>query len=102
MTTLAQHLSNRSRDLLKANRSALTRDGEIELQALLGATQLRATERSSFAGGAVPLNSPDLAETETNLARILETAHQMSGGQPIDAMTLQQARLSLCPIFPFC
>ena len=102
MTTLAQHLSARSRDWLKASGSAMTHEGEIELQALLGAAELRATARLLFAGGVVPQNSPELSETEANLDLILEAAKNLSGGRPIDAVTLQQARLSLCPIFPFC
>jgi hypothetical protein len=102
MTLLAQHLSNRAHDWLKASAVSLSPDGEVELHELLGASQLRATHRPSFTGGQIPTGGPDLAEVENNLTLVLQKAAQLSGGKPIDAITLQQARLSLCPIFPFC
>jgi hypothetical protein len=102
MTLLAQHLSTRAHDWLKSSAVTLSPDGEVELQALLSASQLRATHRQSFTGGQTPAAGADLSEVEDNLTLVLQKAAQLSGGKAIDAITLQQARLSLCPLFPFC
>lgn len=102
MAMLAQHLAGESQQWTKDTGGSFTADGEIELHALIGASQLRATHRPSFAGGAVTQGSADLDEVQRNFRQILNKAASLAGGKPIDAVTLQKARLSLRPIFPFC
>jgi hypothetical protein len=102
MTMVATHLSDRTHRWLANKKLTLTPNGELELQALLSVAQVRATANPSFAAGVIPPAGAELTETETNLDRLLARAAELSGGKPIDAEELQQARLSLCPLFPFC
>ena len=57
---------------------------------------------SAFAQGVVPMGTTDLDDVANNLEALLREAQRRAGGQPIDLQDLQNARLSLCPLFPFC
>ena len=102
MAALQYYLAQKALKWAADNSARFTSDGELELHNLLDLAEIRAASRSNFAGGVVPQGSSDLAEVENNLERLLEKAKANTGGAAIDAMTLQRARLSLCPIFPFC
>jgi hypothetical protein len=102
MAALQYHLATKAFGWLASNNVSLTSDGELELHNLLDLAEKKAAVRPSFAKGVVPLKTSELSEVEGNLEKILGTAAQMTPGSPITAVTLQKARLSLCPIFPFC
>jgi hypothetical protein len=102
MAALQYYLTTAALGWMSAHGVQLTNDGEAELHNLLALAEAKAAARPNFARGVVPFGTSDLSEVETNLQRILDKARQDAGGKPIDAKTLQEARFSLCPIFPFC
>ena len=102
MATLAQHLTGVAQKWLQNRKVGLSADGEIELEALLAIAQTRATRNAAFAGGVAPTGNSELTQVEDHLEAILEKAVSLSGGGQIDGVTLQRARLTLCPLFPFC
>jgi hypothetical protein len=102
MAALQYHLANKALSWLQANGATLTPDAELELHSLLDLAETRASARVNFALGNVPQGSVDLAEVEANLEKLLDRAKAEAGGGPIDHIALQNARLSLCPLFPFC